>query len=285
MPVRVVNTVDEVRAWHIEADRKAGIRAEVGLVPTMGFLHEGHLSLVLRARDENDRVAASIFVNPTQFGPGEDLASYPRDLARDLALLERAGCDLVFVPEPDEMYPPGFQTWVEVGNVAAPLEGAHRPGHFRGVATVVLKLFGIFEPSRAYFGQKDAQQLAVIRTMARDLDLPLEIIACPTIREPDGLAMSSRNTYLAPAERQGATVLYRSLTAARAAWSAGERDAEALRRAMREVLDTEPLARTEYVSVADPLTLQELETVTGNALFSMAVRIGRTRLIDNITTD
>jgi pantoate--beta-alanine ligase len=269
-------TIPAVRTWR-------ATRPDVGFVPTMGFLHEGHIALVRRARDENAHVAASIFVNPSQFGPREDLGAYPRDLPRDLAMLAAAGCDMVFVPEAAEMYPPGFQTWVEVGAVGAPLEGARRPGHFRGVATVVAKLLGIVQPARAYFGQKDAQQLAVIRTMVRDLDLPVAVVGCPTVREADGLALSSRNVYLGPAERAAAPVLYRALGAARDAWRSGERSAERLRQAMRAVLDAEPLADTDYVSVADPLTVDELTTVTGGALLSMAVRIGRARLIDNLT--
>lgn len=277
----VLNTTAEVRAWHGTRDR----RAELGLVPTMGALHAGHLSLVRQARAENGLVAASIFVNPSQFGAGEDLASYPRDLPGDLELLAATGCDVVFAPAPEEVYPPGFDTWVAPGAVAAPLEGAARPGHFRGVATVVLKLLHILEPSRAYFGQKDAQQLAVIRAMVRDLNVAVEIVGCPTLREEDGLAMSSRNRYLAPDERRAATVLYRALAAGRAAHQAGEADAHLLRAAMGRVLDAEPLARPEYVSVADPDTLAELDTVAGRALLSLAVRIGRTRLIDNLLLD
>jgi len=248
----------------------------------MGFLHAGHLSLVERARRENDRVAASLFVNPKQFGPSEDLARYPRDLARDMRLLEEGGCDLLFAPDALEMYPAGFETAVDAGSVSAPLEGARRPGHFRGVATVVLKLFGILQPDRAYFGQKDAQQLAVMRKMTRDLDVPVEIVACPTVREADGLAMSSRNVYLDPDDRRAAPVLYRALSAARDRWTAGERDAEALRQAMRAVLEAEPRARADYVSVADPETCRELDRVEGPALLSLAAFVGKARLIDNI---
>lgn len=248
----------------------------------MGYLHAGHLSLVERARRESRRVAASLFVNPTQFGPNEDLNRYPRDLDHDRRLLEQAGCDLLFAPSVEEVYPAGFEAAVDVGSVAAPLEGARRPGHFRGVATVVLKLFGIFQPTRAYFGQKDAQQLAVIRKMVRDLDVPVEIVVCPTVREADGLAMSSRNSYLDPEERRAATVLFRALTAARDLWIGGHADAEALRRTMRGVLETEPRARADYVSVADPSSLQELAEARGGALLSMAVFIGRARLIDNV---
>jgi len=248
----------------------------------MGYLHAGHLSLVERARQENDHVGVSIFVNPTQFGPAEDLAAYPRDLPRDLALLEAAGADLVWAPPVAEAYPPGFQTYVTVEEVTKVLEGAARPGHFRGVATVVAKLFNVFQPDRAYFGQKDAQQVVVIRQMARDLDFPLEVVVCPTVREPDGLAMSSRNVYLTPEQRAAASVLYRALCAARDAWLAGEHDGERLRHIMRAVLDAEPLAHTEYVSAADPVTLQELGDAGQGVLLSMAVRIGRARLIDNM---
>ncbi|MGD0174259.1 MAG: pantoate--beta-alanine ligase [Anaerolineales bacterium] len=253
----------------------------LGLVPTMGFLHEGHLALVRRARGECATVAISIFVNPAQFGPQEDLARYPRDLPRDLRMLESTGADVVWVPDADEVYPYGYQTYITVGAVAEPLEGAARPGHFRGVATVVAKLFNAFTPERAYFGQKDAQQTIVIQQMARDLNFPPEIVVCPTVRERDGLALSSRNTYLDPQERRAAAVLYRALDAMKTDYQNGERKAEALRAAMRDTLSAEPLAKMEYVSVADPDTLQELGRIDGNALFSMAVRIGKTRLIDN----
>ena len=247
----------------------------------MGALHEGHLSLVRRARAECDHVGVSIFVNPTQFGPAEDLSRYPRDLDRDLQLLEPLGVDVVWTPTPDIVYPNGFQTWVTVEQVTQPLEGKHRPGHFRGVATVVAKLFTAFTPDRAYFGQKDAQQAVVIRQMARDLNFPVEIVICPIVREPDGLALSSRNVYLSPEERRAATVLYRALSAAKAKFDASERDAEMLRAAMSSTLAAEPLAREEYVSAADLETLAELEQVEGGVLLSMAVRIGKTRLIDN----
>lgn len=274
--MRVVFTVQEVRTI------RRGTPGTWGFVPTMGYLHEGHLSLIRRARVENDHVAVSIFVNPTQFGPHEDYNRYPRDLERDLRLLEPLQVDLVFVPSVEEMYPPGFQTWVIVEELSRPLEGASRPGHFRGVATVVAKLFNIVQPDRAYFGQKDAQQAVVIRRMVRDLNFPVEIVVCPTVREPDGLALSSRNTYLNPQERQAATVLFRALQAAKARYEAGERDGERLREAMREVLRGEPLARVDYVSVADPETLEELSRVEGPALLSLAVYIGNTRLIDNL---
>ena len=282
-----LHSLADVRAWRSDLDVAAGGRARVGFVPTMGFLHEGHLSLVRRAAAETEHVVVSIFVNPAQFGPREDLQAYPRDLERDLALLGSTGvCDMVFTPSAAEVYPPGFQTWVDVGDVAAPLEGARRPGHFKGVATVVAKMFGMVEPAVAYFGQKDAQQLAVIRTMVRDLNLPVQIVGCPTVREADGLAMSSRNSYLNAAERQAATVLYHALSTAQRRREAGERDAERLREAMREVLAGEPLADVEYVSAADPLTLVELDRIDDDGvLLSMAVRIGRTRLIDNVVAD
>ena len=272
----VVSSLDEL--WRARRE----LAEPLGLVPTMGYLHEGHLSLVRRARQECASVAASIFVNPTQFGPGEDLEAYPRDLERDLRLLEKEGTDLVWTPTEAEMYPPGFQTWVTVEKVTQRLEGEHRPHHFRGVATVVAKLFNAVQPQRAYFGQKDAQQALVIRRMVRDLSYPVQVVVCPIVREPDGLAMSSRNTYLNPEQRQAATVLYRALQAARRAFEAGERDAEALRQEMLRVLGGEPLARTQYVSVADPKTLAELQGPVERALLSMAVFVGSTRLIDNM---
>ena len=273
--MQLVATVEDFRR------AKSALPGTWGFVPTMGYLHEGHLSLVRRARAENDRVAVSIFVNPTQFGPSEDLAAYPRDLERDLKLIEPIGVDLVFHPAPDVMYPPGFQTYVSVEAVTKTLEGAARPGHFRGVATVVTKLLNIVQADRAYFGQKDAQQVVVIRRMAADLDIPIRVVVCPTVREPDGLAMSSRNTYLDAPQRSAAIVLFRALSAAKARCDAGERDAEAIRGAMRATLEQKPLASTEYVSAADPLTLQELARVEDDVLLSLAVRIGRTRLIDN----
>jgi len=257
----------------------------VGLVPTMGYLHEGHLSLVRRARAECEHVVVSIFVNPTQFGPKEDLSSYPRDLERDLSLIEPLGADLVWMPTTEIMYPPGYQTWVEVETITRPLEGSMRPGHFRGVTTVVAKLFNGVQPHKAYFGQKDAQQAAVIRQMTRDLNFPIEVVVCPIVREPDGLAMSSRNVYLDAEERKAATVLYRSLSAARNVYENGERNAEKLRQMMKEVIASEPLAKMQYVSCADYDTLEELETVDGKALLSMAVFLGKTRLIDNFVLE
>lgn len=253
-----------------------------GLVPTMGALHEGHLSLVRLARAQNDRVGVSIFVNPTQFNNPDDLARYPRDLEADLAMLEREGVDLVWAPPVEEVYPAGFQTYVSVEQVTGPLEGASRPGHFRGVATVVAKLFNVFQPTRAYFGQKDAQQVVVIRQMARDLAFHLEIVVGETVREPDGLAMSSRNTRLDPAQRAAAPVLYRALDNARSAWNQGERSADVLLGLMVDELTREPLAVIDYVSAADPVTLEELHGPCERALLSMAVFFGEVRLIDNM---
>ncbi|MSQ40173.1 MAG: pantoate--beta-alanine ligase [Dehalococcoidia bacterium] len=255
----------------------------LGFVPTMGYLHEGHLTLVRRARQECATVAVSIFVNPTQFGPQEDLAAYPRDLPRDLGMVEPEGVAWVFNPSVEVMYPQGANTWVEVGALSQPLEGAHRPGHFRGVTTVVAKLFNIVRPDRTYFGEKDAQQLRVIRKMAYDLNMGIDIVPVPTVRERDGLAMSSRNVYLNPEERKAALCLYRSLQLAQRLYRAGERDAEAIRRQVRELIQAEPLAHIEYVSVADDETLEELAAIGGPALVSLAVRFGRTRLIDNVT--
>lgn len=257
----------------------------VGLVPTMGYLHEGHLALVRRARTENSSVVVSIFVNPAQFGPQEDFEKYPRDHVLDLAILEKEKTDIVFMPSVAEMYPPQFNSWVEVGKVTERLEGASRPGHFRGVTTVVAKLFNIVEPTRAYFGQKDAQQAIVIKKMVADLNMNLEIVTVPTVREPDGLAMSSRNIYLNPQERQTALVLYQALSLAQQLWSQGEKDAEQIRQQMLALIKKQPLATIDYVSIADTETLDELDTVKPPALVSLAVRIGKTRLIDNIVLE
>jgi pantoate--beta-alanine ligase len=254
----------------------------LGLVPTMGWLHAGHRSLIARARTECATVVVSIFVNPRQFGDPSDLEKYPRSEARDLAICAEEGVDLVWAPAVADVYPPGFDTTVRVGAVAAPLEGAARPGHFDGVATVVAILFSLVRPDRAYFGMKDAQQLRVIARMATDLALA-EVVPCPTVREPDGLAMSSRNVHLAPEDRAAAPVLHRALLAGRGRWQAGERDAEAIRDAVRDVLAAEPRAVVEYVSLADDATLAELDRVGGPALLSLAVRFGATRLIDNVT--
>lgn len=274
--MQVVTTIEEVRA----ARRQW---AEVGFVPTMGFLHAGHLSLVQQAKAENGVAIASIFVNPTQFGPNEDFASYPRDTPRDLALLEAAGCDLVWMPSVEEIYPAGFSSYVEVEGVTALLEGARRPSHFRGVATVVTKLFNVVQPTKAYFGQKDAQQTVVIRQFVRDLAMPVEVVIAPTIREADGLAMSSRNSYLNTEQRAAAPVLYRALIAAQTAYAAGQTDAEMIRQLMLTTLAQEPLAQVDYVSIANPRSLQELTTIDQQgALVSLAVRIGKTRLIDNL---
>ncbi len=259
------------------------MKGAVGLVPTMGYLHEGHLELVRRAKSENPHAVVSIFVNPSQFGPSDDFASYPRDIPRDVAMLGTVGTDVVFIPPPSEVYPPHFNTWVDVEKVTERLEGASRPGHFRGVATVCNKLFNIVEPARAYFGQKDAQQCVVIRRMVTDLNMNLEVVIVPTVREPDGLAMSSRNTYLNPAERRAAAVLSRSLNEARDMWLKGERNAERIRRAMMELIQEEALVqRIDYISLANADTLEELDEVKPPVVISLAVKIGRPRLLDNI---
>jgi pantoate--beta-alanine ligase len=274
--MKVVEKIGEMRGLRRQ------LAEPVGFVPTMGYLHEGHLALVKRARAENPSVVVSIFVNPTQFGPQEDFKKYPRDPQRDLALLEKGKTDIVFMPSAEEMYSPQFSSWVEVEKVTQRLEGASRPTHFRGVTTVVAKLFNIVQPARAYFGQKDAQQLIVIKKMVADLDMNLEVVAVPTVREPDGLAMSSRNTYLNPQERQAATVLYQALTLAQQLYSQGEKDAEKIRQQMTTLIQKQPLADIDYVSIANNETLEELDRVNPPVLVSMAVKIGRTRLIDNI---
>jgi pantoate--beta-alanine ligase len=275
--VQVLTTVAEVRA------AREWVGGSLGLVPTMGALHEGHLALVRQARAANECVCVSIFVNPTQFSPNEDFTSYPRNTDRDLELLTAEGVDYVFTPSAEEMYPDGFDATVDMGLITERLEGASRPGHFHGVATVVLKLLNIVQPARAYFGKKDAQQLVIIKKMVRDLNVNVEIVPVDTVREPDGLAMSSRNAYLNPAERQAALVLWQALSLAREMWTRGARDAETFRTRMRELIESEELARLDYVSVADPETLLEVPRVHGRTLVSLAVRIGRTRLIDNIT--
>lgn len=267
-----------VAAW-----RREGLR--VGFVPTMGALHEGHLSLLDRARRLADRTVASIFVNPSQFGPREDLATYPRQEEEDARRLRREGCDLLFLPAVETIYPPGFCSWVEVGGPAEGLEGAHRPGHFRGVATVVAILLGLVQPDLAVFGEKDAQQMAVIRRLVQDLRLPVEIVAGPTVRTQDGLALSSRNAYLSAEERQAATVLHRALGAARQALEAGERRGEEIRRRLRQVLEAEPRATVDYAEVVDADTFQPLDELRGRVVLPLAVKIGTTRLIDNFHID
>jgi pantoate--beta-alanine ligase len=274
---QVLRSRTELRAALADVDRP------LGLIPTMGWLHEGHRSLMQRARADNATAIATIFVNPRQFNEAADYQRYPRNEARDLAVCADEGIDLVFAPGVAEVDPPGFDTTVSVRAIARPLEGAARPGHFDGVATVVAILFNVVGAERAYFGQKDAQQVMVIRQMARDLAIPTEVIACPTVREPDGLALSSRNVHLSTEERAAAPVLRRALLVGRARWEAGERSAEAIRESMRAELATEPLASPHYVSVADGATLAALERVpdSGPALLSLAVRLGATRLIDN----
>ncbi len=276
--MKVVKTVREVREI-VTAWRKEGL--SVGLVPTMGFLHEGHQSLISTSAAQNDRTVVSVFVNPIQFGPNEDLETYPRDLERDKKAVEEAGGDLIFNPEPEEMYPPHFTSFIDTTETTELLCGAVRPVHFRGVCTVVGKLFNIVGPDRAYFGQKDAQQLATIRRFARDLNFPLEIVACPIVREADGLAKSSRNTYLNKEERQAALILSKSLKKGREAIEAGERDAQTVIGIITESLKTEPLARIDYVEVVDFENIQRTPRIEGEVLVAIAVYIGRTRLIDN----
>ena len=275
----IVKTIPEVRAL------RQKLSDTVGFVPTMGYLHEGHLALVKQARIENSAVIVSIYVNPTQFSPREDFGAYPRDLNRDLELLSEGGVDIVFVPSDDQIYSPEFSTWVDVEKVSERLEGASRPGHFRGVATVVAKLFNIVQPTKAYFGQKDAQQVVVIKRMVADLNMVIEIVVVQTVRESDGLAMSSRNIYLSPEERQAATILFRALTLARQLRLGGEKDAGKIRRQMTSLIQKEPLAQIEYVSIADAETLEELDLIDHPTLASLAVRIGKTRLIDNMSLE
>jgi len=272
----IVKTIPEIRAL------RQKLSGTVGFVPTMGYLHEGHLALVKQARIGNSAVIVSIYVNPTQFGPRDDFGAYPRDLNRDLELLREGGVDIVFVPSDDQMYSPEFSTWVDVEGVSERLEGASRPGHFKGVATVVAKLFNIVKPNRAYFGQKDAQQVIVIKRMVADLNMVIEIVVVPTVRESDGLAMSSRNIYLSLEERKAATILFRALTLARQLKLDGEKDAGKIRRQMTSLIQKEPLAQIDYVSIADAETLEELNLIDGPGLASLAVRIGKTRLIDNM---
>jgi pantoate--beta-alanine ligase len=275
--VEVVESIDALR------QARARISGSVGLVTTMGALHAGHIALVQQARAENEAVIATIFVNPTQFAQNEDLSKYPRDIPRDLEMLRQAGVDLVFTPSAEQIYPTGFQTWIEVAQVSQGLEGERRPGHFRGVATVVAKLFNLTQPRRAYFGQKDAQQAAVIKRMTRDLNMPISIRVCPTVREADGLAMSSRNVYLTPEQRTAAAVIKRSLIAASTAYDNGERNATSLRVVMSSVLQSEPLAGVDYISIADAVTLHEIESNSNDPiLVSLVVKMSSTRLLDNM---
>ena len=274
--MQIAKSIAEMKAARIKSP------GSVGFVPTMGYLHQGHLALVQQARAENPVVVVSIFVNPTQFGPTEDFKTYPRDTESDLAMLQKEKTDIVFMPSVEEMYTDRFSSWVDVEKVTDRLEGSYRPGHFKGVATVVAKLFNIVEPTRAYFGQKDAQQVLVIKKMVADLNMNLEVIVAPTVRESDGLAMSSRNVYLNPQERQAAAVLCKALTLAQNLWEKGDRNAERIRQEMTSLISKEPLAKIEYVSIADADTLEELSKIDRPALASLAVRIGKIRLIDNI---
>ena len=280
--MEIVHTIKGVRAYVRDARRRG---ESIGFVPTMGYLHEGHLALLRRAREENDRVVLSIFVNPLQFGPTEDYERYPQDLDRDAALAASAGTDLIFAPSVAEMYPRPTLTYVDVAKLTDGLCGASRPGHFRGVATVVTKLFNIVAPDRAYFGQKDAQQVAVVKRMVADLNVDVEIVTVPTVREPDGLAMSSRNVYLNPEERRAALVLSRSLETARRLIEEGERDSERVRDAMARLITSEPLARVDYIALVDADDMSPLTHLRGRVLVALAVYIGKTRLIDNILVE
>lgn len=276
--MQIAYTIKEVRE-QVKAWKKEGLT--VGLVPTMGYLHEGHASLIKKAVEDNDRVVTSIFVNPTQFAPTEDLESYPRDLEKDSRLCESLGVNLIFHPEPEEMYAPDFCTWVDMDVLSKTLCGKSRPIHFRGVCTVVSKLFNIVTPDRAYFGQKDAQQLAIIRRMVRDLNMDIEIVGCPIVREEDGLAKSSRNTYLNEEERKAALVLSQSIFLGQKMVREGETDAAKIKAAMTEKIQSEPLARIDYVEIVDGLSMQPVDTVKSQTLAAIAVYIGKTRLIDN----
>lgn len=280
--MQIATTIKEVRN-QVKAWKKEG--CTVGLVPTMGYLHEGHGSLISRARNDNDKVVVSIFVNPMQFGPGEDLESYPRDLDKDSAYCESLGADLIFHPEPEEMYTEGFCSYVDMSVLTQELCGLSRPVHFRGVCTVVNKLFNIVQPDRAYFGQKDAQQLAIIKRMVEDLNMDLEIIGCPIVREEDGLAKSSRNTYLSAEERQAALVLSRVVKLGEEFVKAGESDANKIVSEMKAFIEKEPMARIDYVKAVDGLTMQQIDTVKAPMLVALAVYIGKTRLIDNFIVD
>jgi len=274
--MKVVETISEMKKT------RRALKEPVGFVPTMGYLHEGHVSLVREAKKENKSVIVSIYVNPTQFGPKEDLSKYPRDLKRDLEMLEKVGTDVVFFPSNEEMYPDGYDTWVEVDKLTKRLEGASRPTHFRGVTTIVNKLFNIVEADNAYFGQKDAQQALVIQKMVKDLNMNVRVIVCPTMREPDGLAMSSRNVYLTTEQRKQATVLNRSLQLAKDLYTKGERNAPKIKQQMTGLIQKEPIAVIDYISIANPDTLEELDAIQGQALVSMVVKFGNTRLLDNV---
>lgn len=279
--IKVVSTVDETRS-QVKEWKKQGLT--VGLVPTMGYLHEGHQSLIKKAVEENDRVVVSVFVNPIQFAPNEDLETYPRDLEADKRLCDSTGANLIFHPTPDEMYPDGFSTHIEMDNLTKELCGKTRPTHFGGVCTVVGKLFNIVQPNKAYFGQKDAQQLAIIKRMVRDLNFDLEIVGCPIVREPDGLAKSSRNTYLNAEERKAALILSKAIRLGEKLVDDGERNAQTIIKAMTNNINTEPLAKIDYVNVVDALSIEPLETLNGDVLVAIAVYIGKTRLIDNFIT-
>jgi pantoate--beta-alanine ligase len=269
-----------------ESSKKARSEGKViGFVPTMGYLHEGHLALVREAKKMSDVVVVSIFVNPTQFAPTEDFEKYPRDATRDAELLSDEQIDFLFMPKIEEMYPENYQTYVKVRDLSEKLEGQTRPNHFEGVTTVVLKLFHIVEPHFAFFGQKDAQQLAIIRRMVKDLNMDAEIVRVPIVREQDGLAMSSRNAYLSPEERKAATVLYRALEHATSRIEEGERKTKALMKEMREIIQTEPLARIDYIAATDPIELKDIKTLRGKCLIALAVYFGNTRLIDNIIVE
>lgn len=277
----IAETIEEVRA-QVREWKKQGLK--VGLVPTMGYLHEGHASLVRESARRCDRTVASVFVNPTQFAPNEDLATYPRDFARDCGILEREGCDMVFHPSVEEMYPEGFATYVEIqSEMPKQLCGKTRPIHFRGVCTVVCKLFNIADPDMAFFGEKDAQQLAIVRRMVRDLSMGVEIVGCPIVREADGLAKSSRNAYLNEEERRAALVLSKAVSLGKKMTEEGERDASKVVAAMRALVEAEPLARVDYVSAVDGSTMMPVEKITDGVLVALAVYIGKTRLIDNFT--
>lgn len=276
--IKVVSTVCETRA-QVKEWKNQGLT--VGLVPTMGYLHEGHQSLIKKAVEENDRVVVSVFVNPIQFAPNEDLETYPRDLEADKRLCDSTGADLIFHPTPDEMYPDGFSTHIQMDNLTKELCGKTRPTHFGGVCTVVGKLFNIVQPDKAYFGQKDAQQLAIIKRMVRDLNFDIEIVGCPIIREPDGLAKSSRNTYLSADERKAALILSKAIKLGKEMVEGGERNAQTIIKAMTDKINTEPLARIDYVNVVDALSIEPLDVVKGEVLVAIAVYIGKTRLIDN----